>query len=98
VLAKELPQRGCTGVAEDGVWSAGEHGSHPPPLLVESRVPDGVHATMNAMHLLRPYAPGQALAVNAQAVELRHRYHAMLIGRKTSDMGCVGEFLTHVRE
>ena len=59
---------------------------------------DGVNTAMKAMQLLCLHAPGQALAVNAKTLKLGYRHDAMLIRRKPSDLGGVGEFLTHVRE
>jgi hypothetical protein len=97
-LGKELPKRGGAGVAEHGVGPAGEHRRHPPALLAEPAVSDGVNTAMKAMQLLCLHAPGQALAVNAKTLKLRYRHDAMLIRRKPSDLGGVGEFLTHVRE
>jgi hypothetical protein len=44
------------------------------------------------------HPPRQALAVDAKPLELFNRHDTVLIRRKASDMGSIGEFLTHVRE
>ena len=98
-LGKELPERGGTGVAEDGIRPAGEHGRHPPSLLAKPLVPDGVNTAMKAVQALGLYAPQAPAFVDSGAFELGDRHHAVLVRRESSDCGVrfpFGEFPTHV--
>jgi hypothetical protein len=78
-LGKELPERGGADVAEHGARAAGENRRHPPPLLAEPTMPDGVHTAMNAVQLLGPNASRQALTPNPEPLELSDRHNTMLV-------------------
>jgi hypothetical protein len=88
-------------MAQGGAIAAREDRRHPPPLPTHTAVPDGVHTAVKAVQAAGLDAAGQALAMNAGALELLQRNDPMLPGRKSSDhavLSAAGDFLTHARE
>jgi hypothetical protein len=98
-LGKELPERGGTGVAEYGIGAAGEYSCHPPALLAEPQVPDGVNTAMYAVQAPCVHAAPPGSVVDTSVLELCYRDHAVLVSRNPGNEGVrigVGEFSSHV--
>ena len=51
--AVDAPQFGRAEVAEDGAFPASEDSRHPPTVITESVMADGINTAMNAMQARR---------------------------------------------
>jgi hypothetical protein len=64
--------------------SAGENGSHPPPLQREAAMTNGIHATEYPVKLPFLNPPAQSISAHTGLAQLSNGDHAMLPCRDSS--------------
>jgi len=57
IAVDEAPQLGRAAMAEDGAVPTGKHGRHPPPLVAEPVMSDGINTAMNGVETAGCGAP-----------------------------------------
>ena len=86
-------------MTEDRFPPAGKEGGHPAALAAEPRMPDGVHATVDAVETTGRHPSGNPAVREPGLAQLRMRSDAVL-PRRHPDDAAVGrvEFFPHTGE
>ena len=87
-------------VTKDGSGSASEHCRHPPCLVAQPFVADGVDALVESMKSPGAHALGDRARLQSQLDKLTGRHDPMLITRDLRNVKVEGAFASHedVRE
>ncbi|MGA9635833.1 MAG: hypothetical protein WBQ41_11415, partial [Solirubrobacterales bacterium] len=91
------PQCSRTAVTKDRAFPAGKHSGHPPALIADSSVADGVDAAMNAVEAPGSRAITDGAPAHSEMDELDRGDHPVLAGGNRTDPCVPARFVAFVR-